>query len=220
MLYDYLKTTYKLNEPIFISDIHLANIKTNHLRQMMKLLCDTGILKHSDTGIYYLPQEDTASEPSHETLAYYKYISRNNLIFGYYSGQTFAFHLGITKEQPSMLEIVSNQAGGKYREVELKNRTLILRKPKCEITKENQLILQFLDLLKDLDLYIEQFDEDCRQILLAYMKQMHITKSELDTYIYEYPDRLFRFLYKLDLYDSLSQPLHDDRSVPVSPLTT
>lgn len=50
-LYEYLISNYKPNEPIFVSDIQLSVSDVN-LRQMFKVLCDSGKIKRFDTGIY------------------------------------------------------------------------------------------------------------------------------------------------------------------------
>ena len=53
MLLEYLQENYKVNEPIFISDIDLPVTNTN-LRQMFKVLCDNGKIYRYDKGIYYI----------------------------------------------------------------------------------------------------------------------------------------------------------------------
>ena len=50
MLFDYLQENYKVNEPIFVSDIGLP-VTDNNLRQMFKVLCDKGQIIRYDTGI-------------------------------------------------------------------------------------------------------------------------------------------------------------------------
>ncbi len=208
MLYDYLVENYEPNEPIFLIDINLPNINNNHLRQLFKSLCDSDMIKRYDTGIYYIPTtsrlKGECSLPP-EVVARYKYITRNGNIAGYYSGYTFANQLGITTQVPYAMEIVSNNSGGKYREVTLKNQRLILRKPKFEVTKDNYLILQFLDLLKDIDIYADDMNESCRQTLISYMQKTNITKSKIDKYISVYPDKIYKFIYEMGLYDVLTQ---------------
>ena len=41
MLYEYLCSNYKPNEPIFVADVSLPVSNVN-LRQMFKILCDSG----------------------------------------------------------------------------------------------------------------------------------------------------------------------------------
>ena len=102
MLYEYLRATYMQNEPIFVSDIRLPVSDVN-LRQMFKVLCDLGKIRRFDTGIYYLPKESRlrGGVPlGADTVAKYKYISRNGRVDGYYSGYTFANQLGVTTQVP------------------------------------------------------------------------------------------------------------------------
>lgn len=208
MLYDYLTENYKPNEPIFVSDIKLPNISDNYLRVLVKTLCDSGKLKRYDTGIYYLPSASRlkgANALPADVVALYKYIARKGVIDGYYSGYTFANQIGISTQVPYTLEIVSNKSGGNYREISLKRQRFILRKPRFKVTEENYLILQFLDLLKDIDLYADEKDESCRQILVQYIKQTNITKDAIDKYISKYPDKIYKAIYTMQLYDVLSE---------------
>ena len=160
-LYKYLISNYKPNEPIFVSDLQIS-ISDANLRQMFNLLCDSGKIKRFDTGIYYLPKESrlTGGVPlGADTVARYKYVSRNGRIDGYYSGYTFANQLGVITQVPYTLEIVSNNASAKVQEVNLQGRKVILRKAKIPVTKENYKILQFLDFLKDVELYMDKNNE-------------------------------------------------------------
>lgn len=204
MLYDYLTENYKPNEPIFVSDITLPNISDNYLRVLVKTLCDSGKLKRYDTGIYYLPSASRlkgANTLPADVVVSYKYIARKGVIDGYYSGYTFANQIGISTQVPYTLEIVSNNSGGNYREISLKGQRLVLRKPKFRVTEENYRVLQFLDLLKDIDQYADEKDENCRQQLAEYMVKANITKNAIDRYISGYPDKIYRAIYEMRLYD-------------------
>ena len=206
MLYEYLTNNYQTNEPIFLSDITLPGITNNYIRQMFKQLCDSGKLMRFNTGIYYLPEQGASTDTSVlsvEVVAMYKYISRRTQVYGYYSGQTLASQLGLAPAPDNSLEIVSNYAGGKYRELLLNGTKIILRKPKFIITKENRILLQFLDLIKDIDLYSDHKDSFCKEILKTFIWQNHITKEHLDSYITEYPDKIYRIIYEMDLYQAL-----------------
>ena len=110
MLYEYLCSNYKPNEPIFVADVSLPVSNVN-LRQMFKILCDSGKIRRFDTGVYYIPKESRLKGGvplGADTVARYKYISRNGRVDGYYSGYTFANQLGVTTQVPYMVEIVSN----------------------------------------------------------------------------------------------------------------
>lgn len=203
MLYEYLRATYMQNEPIFVSDIRLPVSDVN-LRQMFKVLCDLGKIRRFDTGIYYLPKESRlrGGVPlGADTVAKYKYISRNGRVDGYYSGYTFANQLGVTTQVPYMVEIVSNNASARVREVDLQGRRILLRKAKIPVTKENYRVLQLLDFLKDVEQYTDEDNEIVYNCIHKYIVEEQISKKEVDLYIEQYPDRIFRYIYEMRLYD-------------------
>lgn len=203
MLYEYLVENYQPNEPIFMADIDLS-ISANYLRQMFKGLCDEGKIKRFDNGVYYIPGNSRlkgGTGIASSTVLNYKYIKRNNQMIGYVSGYTFANQLGITMQVPYRLEVVSNNASANTREVSVKGQKCILRKAKTEINDENYRILQFLDLLKDIDVYADDEIENVSGILREYMKSMEIKKAVFDQYITLYPDKTYRNLYEMGLYD-------------------
>ena len=202
-LYEYLISNYKPNEPIFVSDLQLS-ISDANLQQMFNLLCDSGKIKRFDIGIYYLPKESrlTGGVPlGADTVARYKYVSRNGRIDGYYSGYTFANQLGVITQVPYTLEIVSNNASAKVQEVNLQGRKVILRKAKIPVTKENYKILQFLDFLKDVELYMDKNNEVYIESIKRYIVDEQICKMDVDLYIRQYPDRTYRSIYEMGLYE-------------------
>lgn len=202
-LYKYLISNYKPNEPIFVSDLQIS-ISDANLQQMFNLLCDSGKIKRFDTGIYYLPKESrlTGGVPlGADTVARYKYVSRNGRIDGYYSGYTFANQLGVITQVPYTLEIVSNNASAKVQEVNLQGRKVILRKAKIPVTKENYKILQFLDFLKDVELYMDKNNEVYIDRIKRYIVDEQIYKMDVDLYIRQYPDRTYRSIYEMGLYE-------------------
>lgn len=205
MLLEYIQNRYRENEPIFLADIDLS-VTNNNLRQMAKTLCDKGIIRRYDNGIYYLPGKSRlkgGSSISADEIARYKYIKRNNQVNGYYSGYTFANELGLTTQVPYMLEIVSNQASAKSREISIKNRRILLRKTRVKITKDNVLVLQLLDLLKDIERYADNIS-DAAVKLSAYIKRLKIRRNDIDKYIGFYPERIYKTIYEMRLYNAFT----------------
>ena len=204
MLFESLQRQYRPNEPIFLADLSLPGISDENLRKQMKELCDSGKLKRYDTGVYYLPaasrlQGGTALAPG--LVAQYKYVNRNGKTEGYYSGYTFANQLGLTTQVPYTLEIVTNREKMKYREIEIKGQRIILRKPRATVTAENADVLQLLDLLKEVGSYTDEETADAAAKLQAYVKKKGIKKAQIDEYIRLYPDKTYRGLYEMGLYN-------------------
>ena len=203
MLLDYLQENYNNNEPIFVSDIHLPVSDTN-LRQMLKVLCDKGTIHRFDTGIYYLAgisrlKGGTSLSPGE--VVRYKYISRNNKTEGYYSGYTFANQLGISSQVPVVIELVSNEASAKVREVSIKNQRIILRKPRTEINDSNCKVLQLLDLMKDFEQYSDDDNTAAPEIIRTYVRDIKIKRSDVDKYISLFPMKVYKNIYETRLYD-------------------
>ena len=203
MLLEYLQKNYKVNEPIFISDIDLPVTDTN-LRQMFKVLCDSGQIYRYETGIYYM-KGDTRLKGgvplSASKVARYKYIARNDQVNGYYSGYTFANLLGLTTQVPYTIEIVSNGASAKCREVSVKNQKIMLSRPRTQINKENVDVLQLLDLLKDFEQYVDEDMVVATGIISSYIKKIGMKRSDVDEYITLFPDRVYKYIYEMRLYN-------------------
>lgn len=203
MLLEYLQENYKVNEPIFVSDIDLPVTDTN-LRQMFKVLCDSGQIYRYETGIYYMKGNTRLKGGvplSASKVARYKYIARNDQVNGYYSGYTFANLLGLTTQVPYTIEIVSNAASAKCREVSVKNQKIMLRRPRTQINKENVDVLQLLDLLKDFEQYVDEDMVVATGIISSYIKKIGMKRSDVDEYITLFPDRVYKYIYEMRLYN-------------------
>lgn len=187
-----------------MSDIDLS-VSNNNLRQMFKTLCDLGKVKRYENGVYYLPKQSAlkgdAQTISVDTVARYKYIERNDEVFGYYSGNSFANKLGITTQVPYVSEIISNEASAICREININGQKIILRKPKTKINKDNYLVLQLLDFLKDYQLYKDYEVRNGKEIIINYIKNNNITKGQIDKYISLFPDKTYKTIYELELYN-------------------
>ena len=202
MLYEYLKQNYETGEPIFASDIELSNVSEENLRYHFKKLTDTGIICRFDAGIYYFPKINSFGEKQTmpvETVVLHKYILRRGKRIGYYSGHTLANRMGLSTQVPYTIEITSNLAPAPVREVSIKNRKYVLRRPAMEITEDNVAVLQFLDCLKDLDKCAEEEPEVCGRILSRYALEHGITKSMIDRLIAYYPVKIYKAIYETEV---------------------
>lgn len=56
-VYKYLEENYEPNEPIFLSDLNIPNMKPSSLRPQLKKLTEEGRIKRFDIGIYYIPKK-------------------------------------------------------------------------------------------------------------------------------------------------------------------
>lgn len=199
MLYEYLKENYILGEPIFANDIEIPGMTEENLRYHLKKLTDDGIICRFEPGVYYFPKIGIFGDKmqlSADTVAFHKYIIRKGKRIGYYSGYTLANRMGLSTQVPFTEEITSNYAPAQVRELTIKNRKYIVRRPTVEVTEENVKVLQFLDCLKDVDKCAEEEPEVCGQILTKYAIEHGITKEKIDKFIANYPIKIYKAIYE------------------------
>ncbi len=199
MLYKYLKENYETGEPIFLSDVEILGMTEENLRYHFKKLTDEGVLCRFEAGIYYFPTLNILGEKkslSSETVAFHKYIKRRGKRVGYYSGYTLANRMGLSTQVPFTAEITSNYAPALVREMTIKNRKYIIRRPVVEVTEENVMVLQFLDCLKDMERCAEEEPDICGKILSRYAKENEITKNRIDQFITNYPIKIYKAIYE------------------------
>ena len=206
MLWEYLQENYKPGEPIVASDIGLGMTENNRRRQF-KYLFDCGKIRRAENGIYYIPKQGLLGDElplSPDRIAECKYITRKDRVFGFYSGATFANMLGITTQNPYTREIVSNEIGNPIRKDTIAGRSFIVRKARTEITKENAVILQLFELLKDINDYSEIGREELSELLAAYIRKNKITKAGFDKYLPYYPEKIYKSIYETGVINAIA----------------
>ena len=207
MFYDYLLETYGTNQPIFVSEISYNNMSQNSIRQQIVNYASDGKLKRYDTGIYFIPEKSifkSSGTLSQNTVIERKYLVEGSTRCGYISGLNFANRLGITTQVPASCEVVTNKASKDYREATLASEKIIIRKPRVTVDESNYKYLQFLDLLKDIDLYSELEEPQLKDRLNMYIKKSGIKFSQLEQYLSLYPDKLFRNMYRVGILNGIS----------------
>lgn len=207
-LYQYIMENYQTNEPIFLADIQIEGMKDNNIRQQVKKLTDAEKIKRFDKGIYYLPKASifkSGSQLSIEKVLEYKYLIDKKRRCGYISGLLFYNQLGLTTQVPMQYEVVSNKATSDYRETSLGRSRVVVRRPRITVTEKNYRILQFLDMLKDVDIYSELSGKELQQRLYGYMDEQEIKIKDMEKYYSYYPDKLYRNLVETRvIYNGIS----------------
>lgn len=202
MLYDYIIEHYDEAEPIFFSDLERENITKSALNQQLKTLCSRGVLAKYDTGVYYRPKKSLLKStigPNADMVARYRFISKGDNVDGFYAGNSFANQLGISTQVPRIVEIVSNNTNSSARIVSIGNREFYVRKSVAPVNRENVYVLQMLELLKNLDAYLDGTYTDAKEIFAEYIKRHEITRNDIDKYIRDYPVTIFKYYYELEL---------------------
>lgn len=206
-VYSYIENNYRPNEPVFLSELNIPGMKAVSVRQQMKKLTESGQLKRFDTGIYYIPKKSmfrSGSTLSVDEVIRRKYLADGENCCGYVGGILFANQLGLTTQVPAVYEIYTNKATTEYRETELANLRVILRKPYCTIDEKNVATLQFLDLLKEIVDVSEVDGEELTNRLIGYMKKKSIGFESMRPFLPYYPERIYKNMYEVGLLNGVS----------------
>lgn len=206
-VYEYIENKYKQNEPIFLAELDIPDMKPVSVRQQMKKLTEEGRLKRFDAGIYYIPKKSmfrSGSTLSIDEVIRKKYLQDGVNRCGYVGGILFANQLGLTTQVPALYEVYTNKATTEYRETKLANLRVILRKPYCKIDTENAETLQFLDLIKEVVDISEVDGEELTKRLLGYMKKKNIRFESMKPFLQYYPDRIYKNMYEVGLLNGVS----------------
>lgn len=198
MLYDYLIENYEEGEPIFLSEI--PGNSRDYVRQEMKKLVDEGKLERLYNGVYYLSY--TTILGTKGKISIDKYVDKkylNNKSNGYITGLQLANLYGFTTQNPSCIEVCSNEATTKQRKLNIDGRDLIVYKPVVKINDENASTLQFLDLMTTIDKYSEVTGDEFKNKLNNYVEKEKIDFSLVKKYLALFPDRVYRNLYESGL---------------------
>ena len=204
MLYDYILKNYEKDEPIFLSE--LPGDSRDYVRQEMKRLVDDGKMERLFNGVYYLAYTTilgTKGKMSVDKYVDKKFINFNGRVSGYITGIQLANMYGFTTQTPACIEVCSNEATTKQRKLCIDGRNLIIYKPVTEITKENQVALQFLDLMTTIDKYSELSGNLLKMKLKEFVNILHVDFSTVKKYISLFPDRVYRNIYQGGLMGEL-----------------
>ncbi|MBQ9608407.1 MAG: hypothetical protein IJV15_03070, partial [Lachnospiraceae bacterium] len=104
-----------------------------------------------------------------------------------------------TTQVPMVVEIASNNTNSSPREVSIGERRFYIRKPIVKVDADNVFVLQMLDLLKNLDNYLDDTYEYARVKFTEYINLHKIRRTDVDEYIRKYPVSIFKYYYELEL---------------------
>lgn len=201
----YLKDIYGYGTPIFLKDIRIGRkSKTAIRKELSRAVKDKKIIRNSP-GVYCFAEEGRFQNVSFEDVIKRKYVKDDFglagldiMIYGYYSGLTFAHMIGLSQQVPAIIEITTNNTSSK-RTVSFNGRKAIIKKGRTEITSQNYKILQFFDMLASF-ITIDQIREN-QKLLYKYIEN-NFTKNDLYTYIGYYKNKVMKILVEENLVEA------------------
>ena len=180
---------FRPNEPILFEEV--LNVFPNHSRQWvyntLKSLISSRRLVRFATGVYYIPKYEifVNNRISVDKVAIKKYIQRDDDVYGYYSGMTLLYEMGIIKKKPQTITVVSNREKSRGRTITIHTQEIYVSKSPVYVTQTNHTVLQILEALRVTN---KSDDETVFPIIYEYARVNRITISDVSRYCVYFPD--------------------------------
>ena len=112
-----------------------------------------GSLVCYERGVYFIPSKTFfgISSIDSDQVAEKRYTRNDDSVYGLYSGLSLLNSFGITTQMPNSIEIITNKEATRKREVRISGRPYLVRKSRCEITKDNYASYTILQLFLDMN---------------------------------------------------------------------
>ncbi|MCF0117807.1 MAG: hypothetical protein HUJ61_07170, partial [Bacilli bacterium] len=139
-------------------------------------------------------------------LSVRKYVDKKflgNDSKGFYTGFSLMNKYGFTSQNSNTIEVISNCATTKQRNILIGGRRIILYKPIIKITDENINELEFLEIMKFLDTLSELNVNDTRIMLKRYISDKKIKFDLVKELLPYFPDKVYKNIFNGGLMNEL-----------------
>lgn len=183
MFVERLKNEYGVNEPIFTDEIlkTFSDYSRPRVFQLIKKAEQANELVRFDKGVYYIPTQTRfgRSMITVEKVIEKKYVKNNGEVFGIYGGLNLQVGFLLTYQMSNAIEVITNKETMWVREKRVRRRTVILRKSRCEITKDNATTYMIFELFNTMDIDQYKQDSSVRREIIDFAKEKGITTSKI-----------------------------------------
>ncbi|MBQ8381030.1 MAG: hypothetical protein IJY18_03970 [Clostridia bacterium] len=178
-----LKESFKLNEPIFTSEIleSLPGLSRARIYQLISDAEKNGYLVRYDNGIYYMPKktEFGLSVPSVNSVVDKKYIKDKGKTFGIYGRYVMELNFSVSTQVPNDIEVITNNESRRVREISIRGRRVILRKSRLPITNENEGAYTLMELFNNIDMRQYREEQQIQDSVYEYVRNKKITRKDI-----------------------------------------
>ena len=191
-----LKKAFGVNQPIFTNEIlkEMNEYSRPRVFQLLNKAEQEGQLIKFDKGVYYIPTETRYGKSliSVEQVVRKKYISNNDDVFGIYGGLQMQQSFMLTYQVPTAIEVITNNETTWVRETKLKNRSIILRKSRLPITRENADVYTFLELFSNMDVKRYLDDTSVQREVIGFVREKAIKGKDVYALSGAFPSKTTR----------------------------
>jgi len=166
MYADVLHNLFQEREPILKDELKkvIRINNENSFNQALSNMVLFGVLKRFENGIYYIQSSNKKFEdlkPSINDIIYKKYLKNNE---GIRSGAYLLYKYKFTSQVSEYYEILSNNVSSSTRSKKEYKGKVIVSSPKFEINNDNIQYMEFLEIIKHIDLSDYQFNESIEKL--------------------------------------------------------
>lgn len=191
-----LKNKFGVNQPIFTSEIleEMSEYSRPRVFQLLKKAEQDETLIKFDKGVYYIPTETRYGKSliSVEQVVRKKYIADKEDVFGIYGGLQMQQSFMLTYQVPTAIEVVTNNETMWVRETKLKNRSIILRKSRLPITRENADVYTILELFSNMDMRRYFEDTSVQREVVGFVRDRAIKGKDVYALAGAFPSKTTR----------------------------
>lgn len=191
-----LRSKFGVNQPIFTSEIleEMSEYSRPRVFQLLKKVEQEQTLIKFDKGVYYIPTETRYGKSliSVEQVIRKKYISDKDDVFGIYGGLQMQQSFMLTYQVPTAIEVVTNNETMWVRETKLKNRSIILRKSRLPITRENADVYTILELFSNMDMRKYLDDTSVQREVVGFIRDRAIKGKDVYALAGAFPSKTTR----------------------------
>ena len=191
-----LRNKFGINQPIFTSEIleEMSEYSRPRVFQLLKKAEQEESLIKFDKGVYYIPSETRYGKSiiSVEQVVRKKYISNKDDIFGIYSGLQMQQSFMLTYQVPTAIEVVTNNETMWVRKTKLKNRSIILRKSRLPITRENADVYTILELFSNMDMRKYFEDPSVQREVVGFIRNRRVKGKDVYSLAGAFPSKATR----------------------------
>ena len=191
-----LKSKFGVNQPIFTSEIleEMSEYSRPRVFQLLKKAEQEQTLIKFDKGVYYIPTETRYGKSliSVEQVIRKKYISDKDDVFGIYGGLQMQQSFMLTYQVPTAIEVVTNNETMWVRETKLKNRSIILRKSRLPITRDNVDVYTILELFSNMDMRKYFDDTSVQREVVGFIRDRAIKGKDVYALAGAFPSKATR----------------------------
>lgn len=203
MIHEEIKK-YQPGELIFIDDLYSVDPNVGKVRMQLKRLADTGKLVRFGRGVYYRPCENGVEFDIKEAIGFLiekRFLKDGEDICGYIIDTAKRYEISSKPNDTNLIELASNKATVDYKAFKIGNVSVIVRRPRISVNRENYKVLAVLDLVKDIEVLpyegcsFQLGRNNQGRLFFNYLRDSKVDLCLLMDYIEKYPGKVIQNLW-------------------------